>query len=214
MGLKAEILELYSTLPLLNIKENLESSYLAAGIEIDTPPIWRLLDYPGYYEDIFKRVPVEQGSFNLDDSANCSMDMPYKRYEIPHILESWIETTKYIAANFNKNVNVSIWSRGMHAEGYDAAGVELTKIIELRENILDSSLKFHGMIEDHSLKSGDEVYFVLESDTAFTLSVGCDGGLLPWGRKLASNDGGQTHVGEDNNTTFFRKSGLKITGWN
>lgn len=212
LDLKAVILELYGTLPLLTIKDNLESSYLAAGIEIDTPPTWRLLDYPDYYADLLERDPVVQGSFNLEDAATCSMDMGYKRYAVPHVLKSWIETSNYLASNLDKNV--SIWSRGVHGGGYDAPGIKLLDIEELREKLLDSNLSFHGMIDGHSLSAGNEVYFVIESETAFVLSVGCNGGLLPWGRKLASNDGGVTYIGWNNNTVFFRKSGLKLSGVN
>ncbi len=209
LGLKSEILELYNTLPLLTIKENLESSYLAAGIEIDTPPIWRLLDYPAYYVDLLESNHISQGSFNLNDSAGCSFDMStYNRFAIPHVFKSWIETSKYIATNLDGDL--SIWTRGFN--GYDRPGAKILDVEELRENLLDGSLIYNGMLGDHNLTEGTEVYFVVTRDTGWALTTGCDGGLLPFGRKLASQDGGENWIGHDNNTVWFRKSGLKIIG--
>jgi len=212
LEMKSAIQGTFDVLPLLQIKNNLEARYLELGMDIPSPPIWRL-GAPAYYADLLERDQVEQGNFNLSDSGNCSMDTTYKRYAIPHIFESWIETSKYLASNLNQG-NVSIWSRGVHGGGYDAPGIKLLEVQPLRENLLDSPLPFHGMIDGHSLSAGDEVYFVIENETAFVLSVGCEGGLLPFGRKIASNDGGLTYIGWDNNTEFFRKSGLKLTGIN
>jgi len=209
LEMKASIQVVFGVLPILDIITNLSDRYLELGEDIPPPPIWKL-GAPDYYTRLIEEEQVIQGSFNPEDSAQCSMDMGYKRYAIPHIIESWFETSKYLASNLAENV--SIWSRGVHGGGYDAPGIKLLDITELRERLLDSSLSFHGMLGDHNLKTGDEVYFVLESETAFVLSVGCDGGLLPWGRKIASNDSGVTYIGHDNSTTFFRKSGLKFTG--
>ena len=211
LDMKTAIQATFNTLPLLQIKNNLEARYLELGMDIPAPPLWRL-GAPDYYAYLLETTQEIQGSFNIEDGTTCSMDTGYKRYAIPHILESWFETSNFLAANFQDGVSVSIWSRGVHGGGYDAPGINLLDITELREKLLDSSLNFHGMLGDHGLSTGDEVYFVLESETAFVLSVGCEGGLLPWGRKIASNDGGLTYIGWNNNTEFFRKSGLKFEG--
>ncbi len=207
--LKTEIADTIAILPIVQIKNNLETRYTELGMDIDVPPFWRL-GYPDYYVDLLERDPIAQGSLNSASTSGCSMDLPYKRYAIPAVFESWIETSNYIASNLGGNI--SIWTRGTHADGYDAPETKIMDVEQLREKLLDSSLYHHGMIENHSLQSGDEVYFVAEKETGWILSKGCNADLLPFGRVLASHDGGETYIGHDNNTLFFRR-GLSITGF-
>lgn len=208
---KAEIQETSGLLPIITIKKNLEARYLELGEDISAPPIWNL-GYPEYYADLLERVPVEQGSFNLDDSAGCSFDMStYNMFAIPHVFESWIETSKYLALNLAGG-DISVWTRIFN--GYDRPGAKIIEIEELREILLEGNLTYNGLLGDHSLSAGTDYYIVISNDTGWALSTGCDGGLLPFGRKLASQDGGLNWIGHDNITTWFRKSGLKISGWN
>lgn len=207
--LKTSVLAQIEALPLMRIVNNLRNKYDSLGLGRISPPIWKL-GAPDYYDDLLVRVPVSQGSLNSASTSGCSMDIPYKRYAIPNVFESWIETSNYIASNLGGDV--SIWTRGTHADGYDAPGTKILDVEQLREKLLDSSLPHHGMIENHNLQSGDEVYFVAEKEIGWTLTKGCNADLLQFGRILASNDGGTTYIGWDNNSLFFRR-GLSITGF-
>lgn len=208
--LKAEIADTIAILPIIQIKNNLETRYAELGMDINVPPLWRL-GFPDYYVDLLERDSIEQGSFNLDDSAGCSFDMStYNMFAIPHVFESWIETSRYLALNLAGG-DISIWTRIFN--GYDRPGAKLIEIEELREILLDGNMVYNGMLGDHSLSSGTDYYIVISNDTGWALSTGCDGGLLPFGRKLASQDGGLNWIGHDNITPWFRKSGLKIRGW-
>ncbi len=210
--LKTEILELYNTLPLLTIKENLESSYLAAGIEIDTPPIWRLLDYPEYYVDLLERDPVVQGSFNMESTSGCSFgSSAYNLFAVPFVFQSWIETSRYLASNLDGDL--SIWTRIF--DEYDRPGIKILDIERLREKLLEdaAALPHHGMIENHDFIAGQEVYFVARRDEGWSLTKGCDADLLPFGRVLASMDEGASWIGSDIVSPFHRR-GLSLMGIN
>ncbi len=86
-------------------------------------------------------------------------------------------------------------------------------ITALREIILDNPIRlsYNGFLGDsHGLTAGTEYYMRIRKDDDFTLSTGCEGGFLPFGRKLASDDEGLNWIGHDNNTPWFRKSGIKM----
>lgn len=209
--LKAEILQDYDELPLITIKKNLETSYSGAGVKIDTPPFWRL-KAPAYYADLLERDPIVTGLFNLDDNTTCSFDQStYNMFAIPIVFDSPIEISKYVAFNFPPDAEISIWTKGIHVDGYVSPDVNVLNITGLREIILDNPVKlsYNGMLgEDHGLTAGTEYYIRIRKDENFTLSTGCDGGFLPFGRKLASNDEGLTWLGGDNNSLWFRLSGV------
>ena len=211
-AVEIELAENIEVMPITVIVDNLRSKYESLGYTWIYPPMHTVAGFPDYYADLIERVPVEQGSFNLDDSAGCSFDMnTYNMFAIPHIFESWIETSKYLALNLAGG-DISVWTRIFN--GYDRPGAKIIEIEELREILLEGNLIYNGLLGDHSLSAGTDYYIVISNDTGWALSTGCDGDLLPFGRKLASQDGGLNWIGHDNITTWFRKSGLKISGWN
>lgn len=209
-AVETELASNIEVMPIYTVVKNMRSKYDELGHVWIYPPMHTVAGFADYYDDLLTRVPVEQGSLNSANTSGCSMDLPYKRYAIPVVFESWIETSNYIASNLGGNV--SIQTRGTHVDGYDAPGTEIMDVEQLREKLLDSTLQHHGMIENHSLLSGDEVYFVAEKETGWILSKGCNADLLPFGRVLASHDGGVTYIGHDNNSLFFRR-GISITGF-
>ena len=211
--LKFEIADTVAILPLIQIKNNLESRYSELGMNINVPPIWRL-GAPDYYADLLERDPITISIFNLTDNTNCSFDQStYNTFAIPHIFDSAIETSRYIASNFPPDAEISIWSKGTHINGYIAPGIKMLDITALREIILDNPIRlsYNGFLGDsHGLTAGTEYYMRIRKDNDFTLSTGCEGGFLPFGRKLASDDEGLNWIGHDNNTPWFRKSGIKM----
>ena len=210
LDLKAEILAAYDNLDIINIKNNLEQSYANVGIEINTPPFWRLIA-PNYYTDLLEGNPTVEGSFNPYDGGSCSFDQStFNTFAIPHVFESWIETSKFIALNLAGDV--SIWTKVF--DSYYRPGAKLLDIEQLRELLLDGpvNLPYNGKLGDHNLTAGTDYYIVVRRDTGWRLTTGCDGGFLPFGRKLASDDEGASWIGHDNNTSWFRKSGLKMFG--
>jgi hypothetical protein len=200
--LKAEILESYGELPLIRIKNNLESSYSHA------PKFWRLMA-PDYYMDLLENDQIITGSFNLGDTAGCSFDQStFNTFAIPYVFESWIEISEYLALNISGDI--SIWTHTF--DGYDRPGTKILDIEQLREKLLDSDLEYHGKLGDHGLTVGTWYYIYITRDENFTLSTGCDGGLLAFGRKLASQDNGETWIGHDNDSFWFKYSGVVAQG--
>lgn len=211
--LKAEILQSYNNLSLVDIKNKLETSYANAGIGINTPKFWRLLDFPDYYKYLLESEHVVTDIINLEDNATCSFDQStYNMFAIPFVFGSEVEISKYVAYNFPPDAEISIWTKGIHIDGYIAPDINILDVVTLREIILDNPVKlsYNGMLgEDHGLTAGTEYYIRIRRDENFTLSTGCDGGYLPFGRKLASNDEGLTWLGHNNNSLWFRESGVK-----
>lgn len=212
--LKTEIATTIDVLPLIKIKDNLETRYFELGINISVPPIWNL-GAPAYYADLLERTPVTLSTFNLADNSTCSFDQStYNTFAIPHIFDSGITTSKYIALNFPGASEISIWTKGIHAvDGYLMPGTKVMDVTPLKEIILDAPVKlsYNGLLGDaHGLTDGTDYYIVIRSNTNFTLSTGCEGGLLSFGRKLASQDEGLNWIGHNNITPWFRKSGVKM----
>jgi hypothetical protein len=202
--LKTEILETFDLLQIMVIKNNLESHYESFDLDMTVAPIWRL-GYPEYYADLLEREEVVQYSFNLGDSDGCSSDTPgYTTFAIPHVFDASADSSKYIALNFDGDI--SIWTRTFDV--YDRPGVKVFDIEELREIIIEEPEKmaYNGLLGG-ALTAG-EYYIVISRDSP--LSTGCAGGLLPFGRKLASNDGGASWIGFDNNTPWYRNSGVRM----
>jgi hypothetical protein len=158
--------------------------------------------------DLLGRVINVLTTFNLADAGYCSFDTDgYNLFAIPHIFESGIEGSNYIALNFTGDI--SIWTRGF--SDYDRPGSRLLNVTQLSEVFLKVPLKldYNGLLgEDHGLYPGMHYYIVIKRDEAFRLTTGCEGGILPFGRKLASKDGGFSWIGHNNNTAWFRKSGV------
>lgn len=208
--LKAEIISDIDALPIMTIINNLKSIYEALDITPDTPPIW--IWSPVYYADLLENPHSITGTQNLDDTGSCSFDQStFNNFAIPHVFDSAIETSKYIALNL-QSVDISIWTRDA---SNDIPETKLVDIEELAEPILDSTLSYHGMLPDaHGLTGGTDYYIVLRSDTDFTLSTACGNAspfFLPFGRKLARDeDGANVWEGNANNTGFWRKLGIKV----
>lgn len=207
LGLRAEVIETYGQLPILNIINNIKASY---GVDTPIPPIWRFA--ASELTDYFENEHVVQGQFNIGDTYGCNCDLPYGRYAIPHIFESWIETSKYFA--INQDANISIWNHWFAS--YDRPGTKILDVERMDGINLEGPayLSFAGKLGDHGLVAGEKYYIVIEKDGPFVLSTGCGGGLLPFGRKLASNDGGQTWIGPWINNSWWRSSGLVMFGSN
>jgi hypothetical protein len=199
--LKTEILDTFQLLPVLTIKNNLESHYAEFELEMSVAPFWRL-GFPTYYADLLERAESVVYSFNMSDNAGCSSDTPgYTTFAIPHVFDSSIDGSRYIALNFDGNI--SIWTHDFDV--YDRPGTKVFDIEQLRETLLDPSMVYNGKL---GTLSAGEYYIVIQRDSALT--TGCEGGLLPFGRKLASNDGGANWIGFDNNTSWYRKSGVRM----
>ena len=200
LDLKAEILEVYNQIPVFTVIANLKASY---GELTKIPPIWRLGHHPTYFADLIENEHTLQGSHNLDSYSGCNVDLPYITYAVPRVFESWIETSKYLATNLDGNL--SIWTRGF--DEYDRPGTKIIDVERLEGIDLDgpANLVYNGKLGDHGLIDGQEVYFVVTRESGWYLSKGCNADLLPFGRLLASNDGGETWVGSDNNSLFWRK---------
>lgn len=205
LSVKADILAVYDQLPIMTIKENLENSFGSL------PPFWRLI-VPDL-SDLLENEHTLQGSFNIYDSMGCSFDSTgYNTFAIPHKFKSWFELSKYLAANLDGNL--SVWTHVFN--GYDRPGSKIFDIERLSREMMQGpvSLQYNGVIGEHSDISGTEVYIVINRETAWRLTTACDGGLLPFGRKLASNDNGQNWIGWNNNTSWYRKSGVMMYGLN
>lgn len=200
-ALKLEISETYQNLPIETIKANIESTYGKS------PKFWNLIKPE--LDDLLSRDPVVQGSFNIGDSGSCSADMAWKKYAIPHIFESWIETSRYLATNLHGG-NVSIWS---HYFGvYDRPGFKIVDVDPVEVKLKGPAyLPTNGKIEGHGIVEGQKVFFVIENEEPFVLTTSCGGGLLPFGRKMFSNDG-INWMGFDMNIPWHRKSGIIMFG--
>ena len=209
LTLKAEIATAFQALPLIQIKNNLENHYADLGLDIDVPPIWRL-GAPDYYADLLERDPIVISTFNLADNTRCNFEMNvYNSFAIPFVFDSAIEFGKYIALNLDGDI--SIWTHSF--DEYDRPGVKILDIERLNEVILDDPIKmsYNGLLGgDHGLIAGVEYYIVIRRDEGWALSTSCVGGFLPFGRKLFSGDEGLTWIGNNNNTPWFRKSGVKM----
>lgn len=211
LTLKAEIASTIEELPLMTIRSNLMGRYAELDMSTDMPPIWRL-GAPDYYTDLLENVHSVTGTFNLSDTGTCSFDQStFNTFAIPHVFESGIETAKYIALNIQGD-EISIWTRD---ESNDVPDTKLVDIEKLDEILLSDPvlLSYNGMLPDaHGLDSSTDYYIVTRSDTDFTLSTACGNvapALLPFGRKLFSGDEGVSWTGNNNNTSWFRKSGIK-----
>jgi hypothetical protein len=205
--LKSDISADIYNIPVYRVVKNLRARYEEIGLEPTAPPIWTHSPH-WYYGDLLDRDIVTQGSFNLADDPHCSIDVSDRNlYAVPFVFESWIETSRFIALDYD--ADISIWTRGFDA--YDRPGVKLLDIEQLREIILEPALQYNGFLgDDHGLTSGTDYYIVIQRDENFVLTTGCAGGLLPFGRKLASNDGGLSWIGHDNNTSWYRNSGVRM----
>ncbi len=208
LDLRTEILNTYALLPIFDIFDNLKASY---GVNTGLPPVWNLGYHPAYYADLIENEHTLQGSFNLGDSMGCGADTNYTSYAIPHVFESWIETSKYLSLNLTGEI--SIWTRGFNQ--YDRPG---TKILDIQELEVDlegpANLVYSGLLGNHGLTSGTDYYIMIKRELPFRLSTGCSGGFLPFGRKLTSLDDGQSWFGWNNNTTWYRLSGVIAYGLN
>jgi len=163
--------------------------------------------------DLEDREPVVQFTFNLDDSNGCSFDSSgYNKFAIPHVFTIGIELSNYLALNFTGEI--SIWTKGLHLDGYFAPGYKLLDITQIYPVVLTNpiTLIYNGLLGNHSLISGQEYYIVIERPEAFRLNTGCEGGILPFGRKLASKNGGADWIGHNNITPWYRKSGVIMYG--
>lgn len=212
--LKTSVLAQIEALPLAQIVNNLKNKYESLGLGRISPPIWNL-GAPAYYADLFERTPIVQSTFNLADNATCFFDQStFNTFAIPHVFDAGIETSKYIALNFPGDSEISIWTKGTHAvDGYLMPGTKVVDVTPLKEIILDTPVKlsYNGLLgAGHGLIGGTDYYVVIRSNTNFTLSTGCEGGFLPYGRKLASQDEGLNWIGHNNTTLWFRKSGVKM----
>lgn len=206
--LKTSILTQIEDLPLMQIVNNLKTKYDSLGLGRIAPPIWKH-GAPSYYSDLLERTPTVMSEFNLDDGTNCSFDQnTYNTFAIPYVFGAGIEGSKYIALNLAGDI--SIWTKGTHGDGYDMPGTKVLDVEELKELLLTSTMVYNGKLGTHTLAAGIEYYIVIRSDTDFALSTSCEGGFLPFGRKLASDDEGLNWIGWNNNTPWFRKSGVKM----
>jgi len=201
LDLRAGFISVYDQLPIMTIKQNLENSIGSS------PPFWQIIAPD--LSDLLENDHTIQGSFNLDDNSGCSFDAPgFNMFAIPHIFKSWIETSKYLASNLDGDL--SIWTNVI--QGYSRPGTKILDIERLSRNMMEGSLQFNGILGDHNLIPDQEYYIVISRESAWRLTTGCDGGLLPFGRKLASKDNGQNWIGHDNNTSWYRKSGIMMYG--
>jgi hypothetical protein len=208
--LKAEIMSIYDQIPIFDVVNNLKASY---GENTGIPPIWRLGFHPDYYAKLIENSQTVTGSFNIYDSGSCSFDQStFNMFAIPHVFESWIELSDFIALNIVGDI--SIWTKGF--DQYDRPGTKILDIQQLRENLLNGpvNLPYNGKLGDHGIVANAQYYVVIRRDENFTLTTSCGGGLLPFGRKLASQDGGLNWIGYNNNSTWFKYSGLRIFGIN
>jgi len=216
-ALKDEIRAVYDELPLMTVKSNLEASYASVGVDIDVPKLWRI-HAPDYYADLLERTPAVQTTYNLDDTTSCSFDQSdFNTFAVPYTFQAGIESTRYIALNVAKDIDVSIWTVATHVGGYPAPGIKILDLTRLRENLLAvPGLSYNGMLGDnHGLKTGDEVYIVFRKDADFVLSKSCGGDRLYTAYTLASDNEGLTWIGDGNNADrFFYFTGLILKGFN
>ena len=203
-ALRQEIKDTIELMPLLPIIQNLKNRYTELGLNIGVPPFWEL-KAPAYYADLLGRDPVLIGTFNLDDNSTCSFDQnTYNTFAIPYVFDG--APGKYIALNLDGDI--SIWSKGV-----DRPSAKIIDITRMDEILLDDPVKlvYNGILPDnHGLVAGTEYYIVIRRDTDFTLITSCQGGFLPFGNKLASDDEGVTWIGTGNSTPWFIKSGVKM----
>jgi len=213
-AVELELAENMAELPIITVANNLRTKYALIGHEWTYPPMHEAAGFPEYYGDLLGRVPVVEYEFNLEDNTNCQFDQnDYNTFAIPHIFESAAGIGRFIAGNFLPDAEISIWTKGVHIDGYIAPGTEVVSFIALKEIILDTpkKLSYNGFMgDDHGLTVGTEYYFRIRKDEDFTLSTTCQGDFLPFGRKLASDNEGATWIGHNNSTAWFRLSGLKL----
>ena len=206
--LKADIQTQFDNLPIKLIKTNIENKYASLGLGYISPPIEDLSSHT-WYSDLLNRNPTIMTQFNIDDSGiqcNSETNSSYTLFAIPFVFNTGIDLSRYIAINLDHN-NISIWTHGY--DSYDRPGTKVLDITRMNEVMFDDPryLAYNGFLGDsHGLVVGTEYYIVIETEGL--LFTTCEGGLLPFGRKLASNDGGLTWIGNDNDTPFWRKSGL------
>lgn len=200
LDLKADILGVYDQIPISQVIDNLKASY---GELTKIPPIWKLGFHPDYFADLIENEHTLQGSHNIDSYSGCNVDLPYKTYAVPRVLDSWIELSKYLATNLDGEL--SIWTRDF--DQHDRPGTKILDVERMEGITLDgpANLIYNGKLGEHSLIEGQEIYFVVTREAGWYLSKGCNATLLPFGRLLASNDGGQNWVGWDNNSLFWRR---------
>jgi len=211
---RSEFLQNIIDIPLLQVKSNREARYESLGHNMNVPPFWEVTGAPNYFSDLLERDPVVQSSFNLDDTGSCSFDQPtFNVFAIPYVFTSGIESSKYIALNLQGG-DISIWTRD---SSNDVPETKLVDIEQLNELLLTSpvTLPYNGMLPDnHGLESDTDYYIVISSDTDFTLSTSCgtvEPFFLPFGRKLAKDESGtNAWEGNLNNTSWWRKSGVKV----
>ena len=214
--LKAEINAITVNLPIISTKNNIDNLFIELGVEAKSPPIWNL-GVPDYYADLLERTPAVQGSFNLAaGNSGCSFDQStFNTFAVPYVFQSWNDTSKYLAYNLPADAQVSIWTKGMHANGHFAPAVEVQNLETLNEIILDSpeTLSYNGMLDlDNMPVVGTEYYLVIRKDEDWVLSKSCTGEMLPFGYILASDDEMENWIGDGNGTPWFNRSGIKSYG--
>jgi hypothetical protein len=207
--LKTELETAISEMLVYKVVMNLRAKYSSLNLGEKAPPMWDFSPH-AYYADLLDREYAVQGSFNIDDTGSCAGDISDSNlWAVPHVFASWIETSKYLALNIEGDVSI----RARTFDVYDRPGEVILSVEKIREIMLgDASFAYNGYLGNHGLTQGTDYYIVIRRDEDFALSTGCAGGLLPFGRKLASNDEGVTWVGHNNDTPWYRNSGLRMYG--
>ncbi|MCK5604872.1 collagen-like protein [Candidatus Pacearchaeota archaeon] len=211
-ALKTNVNLITDRLPIIAIKNNIDSMFVELGISATSPSIW--FNAPDYYADLLEREPIVTSSFNLDDNTNCSFDQStYNLFANPVTFPAGIELSKYIALNFPPDIELSVWTVGIDGNGNPAPGIELLTIAALDEIILTDPvpMTYNGLLGDnHGLLPDTQYYFRIRKDTDFTLSKSCGGDRLYTAYTLASDDEGETWIGDGNNADrFFYFTGIK-----
>jgi len=202
--LKLSILRELDNLPIYKIVNNLRNEYERLGLGRLSPPIWLLSDYD-YYTDLLTRIPEIQINHNPEPSRQCSFDQStFDTFALPRIWDNRILTSKYFAADFPKDAQVSIWTVSTDINtGLPIPGTKLQDLTTLREILIDPIKSYNGMFDAENMPVPGNQYFIkIVGKTTFALSKNCAGPLLPFGQVQASNDNGVTWLGP-NTTDFF-----------
>jgi hypothetical protein len=202
LTLKQEIFDFMWSMPFKKYSDNLINKYTELGVSAGRPPFWSLPNVPGYYADLLGRTPTVLDSVNTGFTVIGGLDTPDFNI-MAYPVEFTSDNPKYIALNLTGTL--SIWTVGVHADGYSMPASKVADLSVLNEVLLDDpvTLQYNYSI-DGNVSIGQ--YFIVSVFPSNTQpSKLTQGDMTPFGKNMASTDM-VDWIGPGNVTGWYTRS--------
>jgi hypothetical protein len=200
--LKASVNDITANLMLKTIKDNLDNYYLDRSLPFDCAPVWELPGIDDYYADLLNRVPVVLDSVNTEYNATGAIDTPdFNIFAYP--VEFTSDQQRYIALNLTGKL--SIWTVGLHVDGYPVPASKVADLTVLNEVLLDEPVALQYNYSINGSVSIGQHFIVQEFPVNTQPSKLTQGDMTPFGKNMASTDM-VDWIGWNNVTNFYTRS--------